>query len=532
MKSFILRLFPHQKARILEIKRELAGLLVNFHILFLKYFKKEKLVTILGCCRQDSIASIFVESQIRNDLTYTHSTKEVLQTINYLNDLAFQDFSRYSFRTAQIAGRFAKRKRLMRQWRLTDVVVVEISSLKYYLKNGIEYHHEVYDNPEGLSPDCIRYINEDPGELIEKFMSQAELLEDLSEIVKKLGSKKIVFATNFITRTKGTRYTIHSALKNFCRERDFQYIDTHEIFNHWKIQEILIEEPILAHLSKLGHEIMANRYQQAIMSTFESSSSLKVLIAKYVSYPRTENIYGLGDYLYGVMYLFQLANLKPKKFLLKVDYSQSSLAPFLQKVISPSLLEPKYLFHEARDRDFLTEKEVFTNKRPVKPITPACRDFVLRNALPLDQKSFSKVNWFLENYGLYKRQYTVLHVRLGDSGLLDIKDPGHISIAKVVNELNRVILNFEETRQYILVVDSVTLRNQLSRSGLKVTNGLVAHTGFALNQDVALENTLMEFFLLMNSEKIIQFSAHSWGSGFSESAALLAGIPLDRISLT
>ena len=532
MKNFILSMFPRQKSKILAMKREYIGIKANFKLITLKILRKEKLVTILGCCRQDSVSNIFMESQIRNDLTYTHSTKEVIQAISYLNESSFEDFSNFSFRTAQIAGRFTKRKRLMRQWRMTDVVVIEISSLKYYLRNGVVYHHEAYDNPKGLAQTCKNYLYDNPNKITEHRISETELLEDLNEIVEKIGDKKIIFTTNFITRPSGTRQVIHSVLKKFCEKRNFQFVDTHHIFDFWRVQDILIEEPVLAHLTKLGHEIMANRYQQAIMNSLESNSAIKVLAAKYVSYPRYQQIYGLGDYLYGVMHLFQLTILDPQKLVLKVDYSQSSIAPFLREMTSPILQEPKYLFHEATDQEILRENVVFTNKRPTKPITPACRDFVLRNSLPLNEEFSLKANQFLKDLGLLKDQYTVLHVRMGDSGLLDVQDPRRISITRVADEVKQVISNFEATRKYVVVVDSLELRNLLSESGLKVTQGSIAHTGFSLNKEDSIENTLKEFYLLMHSEKIIQFSTLSWGSGFSETSAILAGVPLDKINLS
>jgi len=531
MKSLILKNFPSQIDNILKVKMRYSQYLTYLMILFNNSIKRQTIVTILGCCRQDSISRKFNESQIRNDLSYTHSTKEVLQVIDFLNDKNYSEFSPYSFRTPQINGRIPNRNRLMKQWRITNVVVIEISSLKFYLREKVVYHHEAFDNPESLATSCKEHLKEQNKSISEHIQSIPELIDDLSLIVQKLAGKKIIFTTNFVTRKNGTRFLIYSALKEFCQQHNHEFIDTHQIFNYWRSQDILIEEPVLAHLNHLGHEIMLDRYDKAITQVSMEDQKIRVLTAKYVSYPRTENIYGLGDYLFGLMHLYQLTNLSSDKILLKVDYSQSSLVFDRKQSTVNSSEEPEYYFHEADDADILSGDVVFTNKRPKSPVSVSCRDFIFRNALPFDENFMRKAAEIFKKYNLIPGQYTVIHVRLGDTEVFLDASVEQIALSQVVETIFRVIQNFDNERNYLLVVDSKNLKMKLQGFGIPVTVGSVAHTGNSLNELTAIEDTLLEFYLLLKSEKIIQLSTHSWGSGFSECASILGGVALDRINL-
>jgi hypothetical protein len=243
---------------------------------------------------------------------------------------------------------------------------------------------------------------------------------------------------------------------------------------------------------------------------------IRVLTAKYVSYPRTKNIYGLGDYLFGLMHLYQLTNLSSDKILLKVDYSQSSLVFDRKQSTVNSSEEPEYYFHEADDADILSGDVVFTNKRPKSPVSVSCRDFIFRNALPFDENFTRKAAEIFKKYNLIPGQYTVIHVRLGDTEVFLDASVEQIALSQVVETIFRVIQNFDNERNYLLVVDSKNLKMKLQGFGIPVTVGSVAHTGNSLNELTAIEDTLLEFYLLLKSEKIIQLSTHSWGSGFSE----------------
>ena len=530
MKKVVLRIFPNHLSTFIKAKSKLNELIRHYNLIFYASLTKKPIITVFGCCRQDSISKIFLETSIKESLSYPHSTKEVLQVLDYLNDESNILNQPFAFRTPQISGRLPNRRHLAREWSATTVVVIEISSQKYYSLNGIHFHHEAFDNSTQLSKNAQDYFKSqqlDGNSLRENHMEIDELLQDLEEIVARIGKRTIILTTNFVTRNNGKRHQLHNLLEEFAKRRKIKFVETKTLFDYWKIQDFLVEEPVLAHLTDLGHQIMSGRYKEAIRSSLDKSSNKFVF--KYKSYARKEMIFGLGDYLYGVMHVAQLVNRNKSRKSLLVDYSESSIAPYLVRQESITTEEPRFLFHDAEDTQLLREQILFTNKRPKLLLTPEERDFVLRSAIPLNESMSDKLISLFKALNVSKGNYTCIHVRLGDSEMLgtQLSESEEFEITR--DKVERIVGNFDSGRKYLIMSDSIRLRQMLKTSGMNVLPGSAAHTGFGDVQGEGLEQTLLEFYLLLHSEKIIQISKHSWGSGFSETASILGGVPINKI---
>ena len=491
---------------------------------------RKPIVTVFGCCQQDSISKSFFETSIKESLSYPHSTKEVLQVLDYLNNLSDTHIRPFAFRTALISGRLPNRRRLTREWNASTVVIIEISSQKYYLLNGVHFHHEAFDNSAQLSKNAQDYFKSEllnGNSLTENHMEIDELLQDLDEIVARIGKRTIILTTNFVTKNNEKRHQLHNSLEEFAKKKEISFVETKTLFDYWKIQDILVEDPVLAHLTDLGHQIMSGRYKEAIHSSLNTNSSR--LVFKYKSYSRKEMICGLGDYLYGVMHLIQLISRSNYQKSLLIDYSESSIAPYLKEQSSITTEEPRFLFHDADNAQLLREQILFTNKRPKLPLTPEDRDFVLRNAIPLNESMSNKLSSFFKTLNVSKGNYTCIHVRLGDSAILGTQLLESEKLELTRDKIVRLVGNFDSGRNYLIMSDSIRLKQMLKTSGMNVLPGAAAHTGYGVAQGEGLEQTLLEFFLLLHSEKIIQISKHSWGSGFSETASMLGGVPINKI---
>jgi hypothetical protein len=392
------------------------------------------------------------------------------------------------------------------------------------------FHHEAFDNKYQLSAAAIDFLeaeNTKGNFLTEHHMEIESLEKDLSEIVDRIGNKKIVLTSNFVTRDLGSRYSIFESINSFAKERGISFVDTKEIFNYWSIQDILIEEPVLAHLSDLGHKIMGERYKEAIREAISVPSNR--IVFKYKSYKRNEMIFGLGDYLYGVMHLVQLNRRNRHRKSILIDYSGSSIAPFLKVQKTVENDDPVYFFHDAKDKKLIREKVVFTNKRPKFAPSVEERDFVLRKAIPLNGETLNELNSLYAELNVSEGRYTCIHVRIGDSEMLGTDQSSSVDIDLVKEKIKGIVKNFEPRRKYLVISDSKKLRQSLVSSGLNVVLGEAAHTGYG-TEGGAVRQTLLEFFLLLNSEKIIQISKNSWGSGFSETAAILGDVPINKVN--
>lgn len=530
MRKLILKLFPGQISKLIFIKSRYREALQHLRLISVSRLRNSPIVTVFGCCRQDSIQEHFIETQIKESLSYTHSTKEILEVLDFLDSKNSYSNSTFAFRTPQISGRLPNRRRLIREWKATNVVVIEISSLKFYTHNGSYFHHEAFDNRSQLSAATIDFLETENSKgnfILEHQMEIEELKNDLNTIINRIGNKKIVLTSNFVTRDFGSRYLIFELICSFSAERRIPFVDTREIFNSWKIQDILVEEPVLAHLTDMGHKIMGGRYKEAILESHNAPSM--AIIFKYKSYRRNEMIFGLGDYLYGVMHVVQLNSRIRHQKSISIDYSESSIAPFLKVLRTVEMNEPIYFFHDAKDKELISEKVVFTNKRPKFPLSIVERDFLFRKAIPLNRETLNELNSFYSKLNVSVGRYTCIHARIGDSEMLGINQSGGIEIDAIRDKIVRIVKNFEPTREYVVISDSQTLRLKLGSSGINVVPGEAGHTGYT-TESGAVKQTLIEFFLLLNSEKIIQISNHSWGSGFSETAAILGDIPINKVN--
>jgi len=66
--------------------------------------------------------------------------------------------------------------------------------------------------------------------------------------------------------------------------------------------------------------------------------------------------------------------------------------------------------------------------------------------------------------------------------------------------------------------------------GHATLSGKVAHLGKEGQDPNAIRDTLMQFMIFKDASEIIQVSNYGWGSGFSETAAILGQAPLVKVS--
>ena len=68
--------------------------------------------------------------------------------------------------------------------------------------------------------------------------------------------------------------------------------------------------------------------------------------------------------------------------------------------------------------------------------------------------------------------------------------------------------------------------NQVYNNNLTlVNNNNIAHLGNTNATDEGIKNTLIDLFLIANSNSVISLSVYGWGSGFSEWTSKIFGIP-------
>ena len=133
-------------------------------------------ITILGSCRQESLYDKYNVNRIRNDISYTHSTKEMLEVIKFCKyGNVSPEETLYTFRTPILNKQSIVPDEYKYEFEKTDIFILEIASRKTYEYNNRYLHHIVYDDD--------RYVNNDIKDKIRiNKQTDEEVEEDIIQI--------------------------------------------------------------------------------------------------------------------------------------------------------------------------------------------------------------------------------------------------------------------------------------------------------------------------------------------------------------
>jgi hypothetical protein len=153
-------------------------------------------------------------------------------------------------------------------------------------------------------------------------------------------------------------------------------------------------------------------------------------------------------------------------------------------------------------------------------ITDECKDFIKRILTPSNELSQLLIAYYLTN----KPPYNIFHMRLGDKFIQnkDIIDDNFIQNVKT-----QIISN----KDCIFICDSYLVKSRLKDDGFfeKYNISFIdiegGHIGYEQNE-TKIQNTLLEFFIVSNSNAIKTYSTYPWISGFVFWTAKLYDIPL------
>lgn len=215
------------------------------------------LITILGSCRQHSINNIYNCTSIQEDLTYPHYTKEILQTIKYLKYKNLDDNEvQYTFRTPILNKLNLNYELLKNQYNNSNLFIIEIASKIYYKYNNKFIHHIAIEDNYNLD------IKND---IVVGKLSKSEIENYILEIKKEL-NKPFIIISHLVTREYGDRYELKIWLEDICLKNNILFIDPIKELRkkNYNIDELFLDEKILAHYNDNGHNIIKNIYKEYI----------------------------------------------------------------------------------------------------------------------------------------------------------------------------------------------------------------------------------------------------------------------------
>jgi hypothetical protein len=219
------------------------------------------LITIFGSCRQDSIKKIFNCSDIQEEISYPHYTKEIIQIINYLkyNNLKEEEIINI-FRTPILKKKNnLNYQKLKNQFDNTDIFILEIASKIYYKWENKYVHHIASEDKYNL-PIKNKII-------IDK-LTKNEIENDIIMIKKELNNKPILIVSHLVTINSGDRYDLKNWLEEICKKYDILFLDPIKELkkNNTNIDNLFLKEKSLNHYNDKGHEKIKEIYKKYIVN--------------------------------------------------------------------------------------------------------------------------------------------------------------------------------------------------------------------------------------------------------------------------
>jgi len=250
---------------------------------------------------------------------------------------------------------------------------------------------------------------------------------------------------------------------------------------------------------------------------------------------------GLGDFIRGNIALHQACTEHNIPF--SIDFSQHPMGAYLkgheqstacdsQKIVDfidlyEDELRTTPMLYNRIKKHYKKGKVLRTYCNAIQsfPISDECKTFVRNSMIPNDllQDRISSVCHPSFNLDCHE----TIHIRTGDPVAFGAELKRNV-IEKLYDEIGQTIKNIKRNsnKHIIVLSDSTIIKNLIAKKfGLYTTNSVTTHL-MANGGDVA--GTLADYFIMINSDKIYQFTNayHWWGSGFSNSASWINDVPL------
>ena len=175
---------------------------------------------------------------------------------------------------------------------------------------------------------------------------------------------------------------------------------------------------------------------------------------------------------------------------------------------------------------------MFCNSFPMNSNIPESSKAYMRNILEPTNEMKKNMREVLHGLNIRVKQYSVIHVRSGDSYL---KKESNILGDRYIKNLVTTIKsdigynnNGESNHVYLVIADNNIVKNMLKNvfPNFKILLKDITHFGEGVVlEEEKVKNTLVDFYLLSYSNSIRSYSCYQHGSGFSYWCAKTYNIP-------
>jgi hypothetical protein len=271
-------------------------------------------------------------------------------------------------------------------------------------------------------------------------------------------------------------------------------------------------------------------------------------IHRYLTEHKTLYIYpGFGDFIRGTITLFEYSKkydfdfyiddshpifkyFKKNNKIIKTDIKDKDTLELLPNMYYNIIdINLQNLFIKNKSFNILTNAFYTRDENGevinFGEISNDCKLF-LKDILTPNEELNNKINNVYDILGIdINKGYNVIHLRLGDSCL--IYNEYNENILNIMSEKIRSLLEQDENqnKQFILITDSESMGDQLKikNPSLFYWNNQKIHFGHLKNNELSVENTLADFFIMSKSNAMFCY-AFNGVSGFSKFISLIYDI--------
>ena len=289
-----------------------------------------------------------------------------------------------------------------------------------------------------------------------------------------------------------------------------------------------------------------------LINRFKNNNLHKIV---NVYQPKYKNLVaqGFGDYLRGCVCLLQfcrkynlefdmdISNHPMSKFLLNNSNKYNNINrnqiewfsnPNYVPISNSLFRKDNIIFHNQLIKKInnvnSSDYYMFCNSFPMyNKIGYRGKEFI-RNKIKPNEEMINYINKVMLNMKLIRKQYTVIHIRSGDDYLLKNQTPNKGYLNKIINICKN---NINPNNKYLILSDN----NNIKHAFHKFPNCIfyikdITHLGeHSDKSNEKIKNTLLDFYLMSQSNKIISLSPDNWGSGFSQWCSVIYNVSYKKI---
>ncbi len=301
------------------------------------------------------------------------------------------------------------------------------------------------------------------------------------------------------------------------------------------------------------------------------NENIKKIINTYQLQYKNKIAQGFGDFLRGSFCLYEICKILNLEF--DIDFSHHPIGYYFIKNIPTDNENYEYEYNPNIEwyddcNYVISEKAVISKKESflidfithINKLTPPNKTLHIGfNSFPITNTYINEAKLFIKSKILPSKEmstyiyetlislfdedfkdinYNIIHLRTGDMYLVENKNINLKDLNIILREITD-ILKHCNTQQFILISDNTFVKNYIKTfiqlPNVKIISNKIAHLGLNTNNtdnsnkiSNSIKDTLLDFFLMANANKIFSLTPYFWGSGFSEWCSIIFDVPFEK----